>query len=265
MDEDGSGEITVSDLRRKYNVKMHADFISGAKSEDELLAEYLMKFEGGDGRKDGRVTLLEFEAYYDKVSFAAGRLSDEHFQELMMRAWNIDPAAQSQPKFSRANLRRRALDVALHPQAASLVEEARRLSKSGGFVVADSSDLLRGLGLLDQALLLPNGAVACIRLQALDFFMCPDIFTDNIVLRRACQTLLALLHDKYPPPPPPPPRRTMTFCNTSRGTPRQRPSPPPPKPSCTRLWRRPACAPTLQRGRRQAGAWCAPAAITMRL
>jgi hypothetical protein len=69
MDEDGSGEITVSDLRRKYNVKMHADFVSGAKSEEELLAEYLMKFEGGEGRKDGRVTLLEFEAYYDKVSF----------------------------------------------------------------------------------------------------------------------------------------------------------------------------------------------------
>jgi len=121
----------------------------------------------------------------------------------MMRAWNIDPAAQSQPKFSRANLRRRALGVSLHPQAAALVEEARSLSKSGGFVVADSTALLKGLGLLDQALLLPNGAVACIRRNALDFFLCPDVFTDNIILRRACQTLLALLHHKYPPPPPP--------------------------------------------------------------
>ncbi len=62
MDEDGSGEITIDDLRRKYNVKMHADFVSGAKSEDELLSEYVMKFEGGEGCKDGRVTLREFEA-----------------------------------------------------------------------------------------------------------------------------------------------------------------------------------------------------------
>ena len=71
MDEDGSGEITVADIHRKYDVKMHADFISGAKSEEELLADYLMKFEGGGGVKDGRVSLLEFEAYYDKVRWSA--------------------------------------------------------------------------------------------------------------------------------------------------------------------------------------------------
>jgi hypothetical protein len=65
MDQDGSGEITVADIRDKYNVKMHPDFVNGAKSEDELLAEYLSKFEGDT--KDGRVTLLEFLAYYDKV------------------------------------------------------------------------------------------------------------------------------------------------------------------------------------------------------
>jgi hypothetical protein len=68
MDEDGSGEITIADIKRKYNVKMHPDFISGSKSEDELLAEYLSKFEGEGGARDGRVTLLEFESYYDKVT-----------------------------------------------------------------------------------------------------------------------------------------------------------------------------------------------------
>jgi hypothetical protein len=114
----------------------------------------------------------------------------------MMRVWKIDPAAQSQPKFSRASLRRKALEVALHPQASALVEEACRLSKSGGFVVAQSRDLLKGLGLLDQAMLLPNGHVACIRLHALEFFLCPDIFSDNVVLRRASQTLLSLLQHK---------------------------------------------------------------------
>lgn len=67
MDEDGSGEITIADIKRKYNVKMHPDFISGAKSEDEILGEYLSKFEGDGGVRDGRVTLLEFESYYDKV------------------------------------------------------------------------------------------------------------------------------------------------------------------------------------------------------
>ena len=100
-------------MRRSYNVKLHPDYISGAKAEDELLAEYanapllvskiatlccchnkpqhfaatttncntlrmyLSRFEGGGGSKDGRVTLLEFEAYYDK---ACCELSDDHFQ-----------------------------------------------------------------------------------------------------------------------------------------------------------------------------------------
>jgi hypothetical protein len=65
MDQDGSGEITIADIRDKYSVKMHPDFVSGAKSEDELLTEYLAKFEGDT--RDGRVTFLEFLAYYDKV------------------------------------------------------------------------------------------------------------------------------------------------------------------------------------------------------
>jgi hypothetical protein len=34
-----TGEITVADIRHKYSVKAHPDFLSGAKSEDELLTE----------------------------------------------------------------------------------------------------------------------------------------------------------------------------------------------------------------------------------
>jgi hypothetical protein len=115
----------------------------------------------------------------------------------MINVWKIDPAAQSQPKFSRANLRRRALEVQLHPDASALVERARTLARSGGFVVAESRDLMTGLGLLDRVMQLPNGRVACIRLNALDFFLCPDILSDSIVSRRSCQALLALLQDKY--------------------------------------------------------------------
>ncbi len=114
-----------------------------------------------------------------------------------MRVWKIDPAAQSQPKFSRANLRRKALDIQLHPDAAALVNQARSLAKSGGFVVASTLELATALGCLDRAMQLVNGRVACIRLQALDFFLCPDILTDNLVSRRAAQCLLTLLQDKY--------------------------------------------------------------------
>lgn len=134
---------------------------------------------------------------HDTTPQACCELSDDHFQELMMRVWKVDPAAQSQPKFSRANLRRKALDVPLHPHAADLVDQVRSLAKSGGFVVASSSALTIALGCLDRAMLLPNGRVACVRLRALDFFLCPDIMTDNIVCRRAVHALLSLLQDKY--------------------------------------------------------------------
>jgi hypothetical protein len=115
----------------------------------------------------------------------------------MVRVWRIDPAAQSQPKFSRANLRRRALEIPLHPDAAALVTQARALARSGGFVIAPPADLMSALGLLDRAMLLPNGCVACVRLSALDVFLCPDMLADAIVARRASQALLSLLQDKY--------------------------------------------------------------------
>jgi hypothetical protein len=114
----------------------------------------------------------------------------------MVRVWRIDPAAQSQPKFSRANLRRRALEVALHPDAAALVNQARELSRSGGFVVASPGDLIAALRLLDRAMQLPNGGVACVRLRAFDVFICPDILADTIAARRASEVLLTLLQDK---------------------------------------------------------------------
>ena len=46
-------------------------------------------------------------------------------------------------------------------------------------------------------MLLPNGCVACVRLRALDVFLCPDIFSDALVARRSAQVLLAILQDEY--------------------------------------------------------------------
>jgi len=45
MDKTGDGVITVQDLKLAYNVSQHPKFLSGEKTEDELLKKFLDVFQ----------------------------------------------------------------------------------------------------------------------------------------------------------------------------------------------------------------------------
>lgn len=45
MDKDRSGIIDISDIKGVYNAKKHPDVISGKKTEDEVLVEFLDTFD----------------------------------------------------------------------------------------------------------------------------------------------------------------------------------------------------------------------------
>jgi len=45
LDYDKGGEITISDVKHFYNAKKHPKVISGEKTEDEILFEFLDTFE----------------------------------------------------------------------------------------------------------------------------------------------------------------------------------------------------------------------------
>lgn len=88
LDRDKSGVLDVSDIAFYYNTSAHPDVISGKKTNEQVLQEFLQTFEGsGGGERDGLITLEEFEAYYKAISASID--NDAYFELMMRNAWHI--------------------------------------------------------------------------------------------------------------------------------------------------------------------------------
>ena len=86
LDKDGNGVVEPADIASIYDASMHPDVVSGKRTQEEILAEFLETFEYG-GDHDGKVSSTEFEKYYANVSAS---IDDDDYFELMMRnAWHI--------------------------------------------------------------------------------------------------------------------------------------------------------------------------------
>lgn len=73
LDRDGNGWIDINDIKGVYSAKTHPDVISGKKSEEQILLEFLETFEThhscrNNGAPDHVVTQEEFEEYYNNIS-----------------------------------------------------------------------------------------------------------------------------------------------------------------------------------------------------
>lgn len=93
MDVTKDDQVTLEDLKKVYNVKHSPDYINGRKTEDEILREFLGKFEQNiahppsAGAGDGILTKDEFLDYYSGVSAS---INDDLYFDLMMRkAWKL--------------------------------------------------------------------------------------------------------------------------------------------------------------------------------
>ena len=101
MDTDGSGELGISDIKSVFNASKHPDVISGKKTEDEVLFEFLDTFEAHhsdcvDDKRDGTVTMNEWLEYYNNVSMSID--DDRYFELMMTRAWNLDGSLDANKK-----------------------------------------------------------------------------------------------------------------------------------------------------------------------
>jgi len=81
LDKDGSGKLTVDDLKNIYQVDKHPEFIAGKKTKEELLKEFLNGFEGVQGNKDGIITKEEFYDYYLDMSTLIA--NDDYFVQML--------------------------------------------------------------------------------------------------------------------------------------------------------------------------------------
>lgn len=93
LDKNGNGIVELDDIKGVYNASKHPDVISGKKTEDEILCEFLDTFETHhavfkENTRDFRVTIEEFLEYYSHVSAS---IDDDRYFDLMMRnSWNFD-------------------------------------------------------------------------------------------------------------------------------------------------------------------------------
>jgi Ca2+-binding EF-hand superfamily protein len=86
LDQDGSGVVELSDIASAYNVSKHPDVLSGKKTKDQVLLEFLDNFDVG-GVKDGKVTREEFQNYYSTVSSSID--GDDYFELMIRNAWHL--------------------------------------------------------------------------------------------------------------------------------------------------------------------------------
>lgn len=89
LDANGDGVLDVDDLRTVFQAFEHrCEASSGARAEDEVMAEVLESFDLID--QDRRVTLAEFEKYYEGCS--ALIVEDGHFDALVRNTWRLKDA-----------------------------------------------------------------------------------------------------------------------------------------------------------------------------
>ena len=73
LDKDKNGWIDINDIKGVYNGKKHPDVLSGKKTEEQILLEFLETFEThhslrNNNAPDHIVTKEEFEEYYNNIS-----------------------------------------------------------------------------------------------------------------------------------------------------------------------------------------------------
>ena len=139
MDADGSGEVTIDDIKMAYRADEAEEVKSGAKTEEEIFAEFMGSFGDKDG--DGKITKEEWYDYYAGVS--SNMDTDDEFELMMRNAWHI--AGGEGACANTSNVR-----VAVTHRDGSVTVEC--IEKDLGLDITDSRAVLsalRGQGIWD--------------------------------------------------------------------------------------------------------------------
>ena len=86
LDKDGSGQVTIKDIEMAYDTSFHPDFQSGRKTREQVLRDFMTVWE--THKKDGIVTIEEFEDYYKDISASIDE--DDYFELMIRNAWHME-------------------------------------------------------------------------------------------------------------------------------------------------------------------------------
>ena len=101
LDINGNGEISFDEIQSKYNAKNHPDVLSGKKTEEEVLKEFMNTFQDTYNylcgtETDNIITLEEFMEYYENVSMTID--NDEYFELMLNNGWGLN---QNQKQYNK--------------------------------------------------------------------------------------------------------------------------------------------------------------------
>merc|ERR1719440_2161126 len=88
LDTNGDQSVTKGEIAAKYDCSQHPQVISGEKSEDEVITEFMEQWDTQEA--DGVITLQEFEEYYADVSASID--SDDEVITEFMEQWDTQEA-----------------------------------------------------------------------------------------------------------------------------------------------------------------------------
>eukprot|EP00929_Paragymnodinium_shiwhaense_P111185 TRINITY_DN7884_c0_g1_i8.p1 TRINITY_DN7884_c0_g1~~TRINITY_DN7884_c0_g1_i8.p1 ORF type:complete len:555 (+),score=91.53 TRINITY_DN7884_c0_g1_i8:68-1732(+) len=94
LDQNGDGVLALDDLKLRYDPSPLSEpsphLVMGPRPPEEVLQKFLDSLRRTiNGSPYAEIRLREFEKYYDRIS--ANIDSDEFFNEMLERAWNLPP------------------------------------------------------------------------------------------------------------------------------------------------------------------------------
>merc|ERR1712166_1354493 len=87
LDVNGTGEIEMSDIRRKFNASLHPDASRGGKNTNQVNEEFYYVWEYVRGLHDGPVTLEQWRAVYSDIACSVS--SEDGFVEALCSVWGV--------------------------------------------------------------------------------------------------------------------------------------------------------------------------------
>ena len=92
LDVNKNGQISFEEIKNKYNPSGHPDVLSGKRTEEEVLKEFMNTFQETYNylcgtESDNVITIEEFQEYYENVSMTID--DDAYFELLMNNAWKM--------------------------------------------------------------------------------------------------------------------------------------------------------------------------------
>ena len=95
FDKNRKGVIDLDDIRNSYNPSNHPDVVSGKKTEDEVLAEFLdflqyhfSLLKSDKEQEINKINIEEFLAFFNNIS--AGVEDDDYFENIIKSGFNLE-------------------------------------------------------------------------------------------------------------------------------------------------------------------------------